>query len=102
MICLVEKNHNSKTKKDFWPKISKFLGQNCTFLSLAANWSRTGQCLKTGALIILDDLVFHAGNKTFDLRHGGEDTCAISDVDSVILTGGRNSENYHNYVTRYG
>ena len=33
---------------DFWPQISKFSGQNCTFSSLAANWSRTGQCFQSG------------------------------------------------------
>merc|ERR1712012_1505261 len=35
-----------KQKNDFWPQISKFPGQNCTFSSLAANWSLTGQCFQ--------------------------------------------------------
>ena len=28
---------------NFWPQISRFSGQNCTFLFLMVNWSRTGQ-----------------------------------------------------------
>merc|ERR1712012_1189521 len=35
-----------KQKNDFWPQISKFPGQNCTFSSLAANWRLTGQCFQ--------------------------------------------------------
>ena len=40
------KNRDSKQIIDFWPQISKFSGQNCTFSYLAANWSRTGQCFQ--------------------------------------------------------
>ena len=49
VICLVDKNRDSNTKKvAFWPQISKFWGQNCTFSSLAANLSRIGQCFQQG------------------------------------------------------
>ena len=41
-------------KIDFLPQISKFLGQNCTFLSLVANRSCTGQCFQheRGVLLV--------------------------------------------------
>ena len=43
---------------------------------------------------------YDAGKVPFNLSHGGEDSCAIPDGDSVILTGGRSSDDYHEYVTR--
>ena len=41
------------------------------------------------------------GNATLELRHSGEDACGIPDGDSIILTGGREEDGYHNYVTRW-
>ena len=45
MPCWRKSRFQNK-KIDFLPQISKFLGQNCTFSSLEANWSRTGQCFQ--------------------------------------------------------
>ena len=42
-------------------KISKFWGQKSTFLSLAANWSRTGQCFQHG--IGVSSLPWYEGTK---------------------------------------
>ena len=41
--CPVDDYHDSKTKNCLLPQISKFWGPNCTFSSLMANWSSTGQ-----------------------------------------------------------
>ena len=43
---LVTKIAVLKQKIDFWPQISKFWGLNCTFSSLAANWSLNGRCFQ--------------------------------------------------------
>ena len=40
-------NRDYNTKNWLLAPIIQILGQNCTFLSLAANWSPTGQCFNT-------------------------------------------------------
>ena len=46
VICCVTKIVIPKQKIDFWPRISKFWGQNCTSSSLAAKRSPTCQCFQ--------------------------------------------------------
>merc|ERR1712012_700402 len=41
-------------KIDFWPQISKFLGQKSTFSPLATNWSLTDQCFQHEKGVSLD------------------------------------------------
>ena len=41
-------------------------------------------------------LFFVAGGGTFELRHSGDRACGIPDEDTIVMTGGQNS----NHVTR--
>ena len=50
-------------KNPFWPQIPKFLGQNCTFLSLAASWGLTGQCFQHERGVSL--VPWYEGTKSF-------------------------------------
>ena len=50
-------------KIDFWPQISKFLGQKNTFLPLAANWSLTDQCFQHEKGVSLES--WYEGTKIF-------------------------------------
>ena len=56
-------------KIDFLPKISKFSGQNCTFLSLA-NLSRTGQCFQHGKGVSLVPWYEYTKSFTFNPKNG--------------------------------
>ena len=63
VICPIDKNHDHYTKIDFWPQISKFLGQKSTFSPLAANWSLTDQCFQHEKGVSLDSR--YEGTKSF-------------------------------------
>merc|ERR1712208_48062 len=53
----------TKQKIDYWPQISKFWGQKCTFLPLAANWSLTDQCFQHKKCVSLESR--YEGTKIF-------------------------------------
>ena len=43
-----------------------------------------------------------AHNATFALKHSGQNACGIPDGETIIMTGGGNSDGCHNFVTRWG
>ena len=43
-----------------------------------------------------------AHNASFALKHSGQNACGIPDGETIIMTGGGNSDGCHNFVTRWG
>ena len=42
-----------------------------------------------------------ANNGSFALKHSGQNACGIPDGQTIIMTGGGNSDGCHNFVTRW-
>ena len=43
-----------------------------------------------------------AHNVSFALKHSGQNACGIPGGQTIIMTGGGNSDRNHNFVTRWG
>ena len=43
----------------------------------------------------------HHRNESFALKHSGQNACGIPEGQTIIMTGGGNSDGCHNFVTRW-